>query len=233
MQNAISENLSEILTKISLSAKQVQRSPESVALVAVSKKQPPELMNAYHQAARVKSIPVCFGENYVQEYKSKLPLLTPGYEVHLIGPLQSNKVREAVRLFDLIQSVHTRKVLDLIISESIKAQKTQRILLQINISSDDNKSGFLPSEVSEVLDNYKNLPSIEIAGCMAITALHNSLAETRIDFRALSRIAYEIFHLEHGIQNPTISMGMSSDFSVAVEEGSTMVRIGNALFGAR
>lgn len=233
MQTAISENLSEILTQISLAEERAHRPSESVSLVAVSKKQSPEMMNAFHQAAQEKGIPVCFGENYVQEYKSKVPFLTPGFEVHLIGPLQSNKVKEAVKLFDVIQSVHSRKVLDLIASESAKLQKQQRVLLQVNISSDDNKSGFLPSEVSDVLATYKNSLSMRIEGCMTITALHDSLDRTRSDFRALKEIAHNVFSLEHGIQNPIISMGMSSDFGVAIEEGSTMVRIGTALFGER
>jgi pyridoxal phosphate enzyme (YggS family) len=233
MQTVISQNLSNILSQISQATKHVDRPHGAVSLVAVSKKQKPELMNAYHEAAKEIGIPVCFGENYVQEYKSKLPLLTPGYEVHLIGPLQSNKVREAVKLFDLIQSVHSLKIVELVIKEASKANKRQRVLLQVNISSDDKKSGFLPTEISEVLSKYKDAPSIQIEGCMTITALYEDIANTRKDFRALSTLVNEVFTKEHGIPNSVISMGMSSDFELAIEEGSTMVRIGTALFGER
>jgi pyridoxal phosphate enzyme (YggS family) len=233
MQATISENLSDILTQISTAAKNVDRSKDTVSLIAVSKKQSPELMNEYHLVAKEAGIPVCFGENYVQEYKAKLPLLTPGYEVHLIGPLQSNKVREAVKLFDLIQSVHSLKIVELVVKEATRANKKQRILLQINISSDDQKSGFTPAELSEVLAKYKDAPSIKIEGCMTITALYNDAEQIRADFRSLTTLVNEVFTQQHGIHNPTISMGMSSDFGAAIEEGSTMVRIGTALFGER
>ena len=233
MQPVISKNLSDVLAQISNATLHSSRPQDSVSLIAVSKTQSPEVMNVYHQIAKERGIPVCFGENYVQEYKAKLPLLNPGYEVHLIGPLQSNKVREAVKFFDLIQSVHSLKIIECIAKEATKAGKRQRILLQINISSDHKKSGFSPAELSDVLATFKNESSLHIEGCMTITALHDDIEETRTDFRSLVTLVNEVFTKEHGIHNPTISMGMSADYAVAIEEGSTMVRVGTALFGER
>ena len=236
---SIASNLAAVHQEIIAACARVQREPGEITLVAASKGHPIDAMREYLAAAKTLGIPPVFGESYVQEAKSKVAALSSEAEFHLMGPLQSNKVRDAVALFDVIQSVHTTKVLSLISKEAVKSGKVQRVLLQINISRDPNKSGFAPEEVGSVLDEALSLPGVAVEGIMAITAIYDDSESVRSDFRALRSIAGTVHGRVNEIVRGTyvaaavVSMGMSGDYGIAIEEGSSMVRIGTAIFGER
>ena len=228
--------LDGILGRMHAAADRSGRKHDAVTLVAVSKTKPIELMCEYAAAATAHGIPVIFGESYVQEVKAKAALIPAHSECHLMGPLQSNKVRDAVGLFSLIHSVHSRKILTLIAKEAEKIGKRQRVLLQVNISKDPAKQGFLPEELLAMGEVGVVGDAVQIEGLMAITALYDSPEGSRWDFRALRSLGEKLVHAgmlpvrEQGVE---LSMGMSNDFEVAIEEGATFVRVGSALFGER
>jgi pyridoxal phosphate enzyme (YggS family) len=232
-ESGLAERLLEIDVLIGKAAARGGRRREDVLLVAVSKKQSIESIAAYVKEARVLRIPVVIGESYVQEFKSKCALLPEAIEPHLIGPLQSNKIRDAVGLFEVIESVHSEKVLLGIAKDATRIQKQQRILLQVNISKDPQKSGFLPDQVEEVIRRHCTLSGVIIEGLMAITALYDNKEDVREDFRAMQQLLVALAPLRTE-QAPLqhLSMGMSDDFEIAVEEGATMVRVGSRLFGS-
>jgi hypothetical protein len=199
-------------------------------------------MQELAREARALGQRVLFGENYVREVKEKktaLDLIPEKYdELHLQGPLQSNKVRDAVMLFDLIQSVHSLKVLKLIATEAARIGKRQRIMLQVNISNDPAKSGFTEESIIEgITSASQHSESLVLEGLMTITAFFEDPEEARGDFARMSRLRERLIasgcgaHFSHGAIK--LSMGMSADFSVAIEEGADIVRVGTALFGER
>lgn len=229
----IASNLSTILKDIQVASERVGREYDDVTLVAASKGHSIDAMREYLAAAKSLGVRPVFGESYVQEAKTKVAELSSEAEFHLMGPLQSNKVRDAVALFDLIQSVHSSKVLSLISKEASKVHKVQRVLLQVNISLDPNKSGLLPSEIGELYRSAQGMPGIRVEGVMAITANYDDEELVRRDFRALKILVESLRQTASQDMPLCISMGMSADYSVAIEEGSTMVRIGTAIFGDR
>jgi pyridoxal phosphate enzyme (YggS family) len=210
----------------------------AVTYVAVTKTRTSEEMNSYARAARAEGIPVIFGESYVQEFREKAAGLVDYDEIHLIGPLQSNKIREAVANFDLIQSVHSEKALRLIAREAARLGKRQRILLQVNIGKDPRKSGFMAHDIGHILEIVKEHSAVlQLEGLMTITPFYDLPEEARQDYRAMQALRNEVqqsgwislfFH-----ERILLSMGMSGDFAVAIEEGADFVRIGTALFGER
>lgn len=196
-------------------------------IIAVSKKQPVEKMNAWIEFCNENNIKVFFGENYVKEFINKSQALIGNYKTHLIGPLQSNKVKKAVENFDCIQSVHSLKFLNLIEKEASKINKLMDIMLQVNISNDENKSGFVREEVKEIFDHAKQLKNTKIIGLMCITANYTNKEDVIPDFNAMHELRNQIdTKLE-------LSMGMSKDFDLALKCGASMVRIGSSLFGQR
>jgi pyridoxal phosphate enzyme (YggS family) len=199
-------------------------------------------MQELAREARAQGQRVLFGENYVREVREKktaLDLIPEKYdELQLQGPLQSNKVREAVALFDLIQSVHSLKVLTLIASEAARIGKRQRIMLQVNISNDLAKSGFTEETVVEgITSASQHAESIALEGLMTITAFYEDPEGARGDFLRMNKLRQRLIeagfaqHFAHS--SIKLSMGMSADFSIAIEEGADLVRVGTALFGER
>jgi pyridoxal phosphate enzyme (YggS family) len=195
-------------------------------------------MHEYIEAARSRAVPVVFGENYVQELKSKRAELPQDVVVHLIGPLQSNKIRDAVRYADVIQSVHSASVLLGIAKEALKQGKQQRVFLQVNIGEDPQKSGFRSEDIAVLLaDSKAYAASVQIMGLMTITPYYEQPEQARPDFAKMSKLREEL--LTAGLAGafvggrPLLSMGMSADFDVAIEEGADLVRVGTALFGER
>ena len=196
--------------------KKNQGENEKVTLIAVTKGVPPEKINN-----AIKRGITIIAENRIQEAEKKFPVIVP-VEKHLIGHLQTNKVKKAVQLFDCIQSVDSIKTAQEIEKNCRNFNKTMQIMLEINISGEPQKHGFKPEEVDDAYIAIKQLPHIKIIGVMGIAS--NSNAEkTRLDFRKLRQLK-ETLKCEH------CSMGMSQDYEVAIEEGSTMVRIGRVLF---
>lgn len=196
-------------------------------LVAVSKTQPAEAVRALAALGQR-----AFGENYVQEALGKQRELADlDLEWHLIGPLQSNKCREAARHFDWVQSVDRAKLLPLLDKERPADRGRLNVLLQVNIDGEASKSGCAPEEVMVLADQAAALPQLALRGLMAIPEPHPDEAHRRAAFGRM-RALFDALRARHpGVD--TLSMGMSDDWPLAVAEGATLVRVGSALFGAR
>jgi pyridoxal phosphate enzyme (YggS family) len=225
------------LDTIAAACARAGRDPADVRLVAVSKTVPTHRIRAAVAAGLT-----VLGENRVQEGEAKAPSVQ-GATWHLIGPLQSNKARRAVDTFAVIESVDTIELaerLDRIVREgrglasvgSVAGPDRLPVLLQVNVDSDDSKAGFRASELTAALPALLGLGALRLDGLMTIGRLVDDPEEARPTFRALRRLSFELRTAEPGL-GPDLSMGMSDDYPVAVEEGATIVRIGRALFGAR
>jgi len=217
----IEHNMQEVTRRIALACERVGRSPDEIAVVAVTKTVGPAAVRAAFQAGLRH-----FGENRVQEAKLKLGELGSLRDQctwHMVGHLQTNKVKTAAELFDIIQSVDSVRLAEFL---SRHAQKTIPILLEVNIAGESSKGGFSAGEVSQAMKEIGRMPNLEIKGLMSIAPLASDPEEVRPVFRRLRELRRSM-GLEH------LSMGMTDDFEVAIEEGSTIVRIGRAIFGER
>lgn len=225
----IRENMQSIRQLIAAACQKSGRKQEEVKLVAVSKNFPVEtIMDAYQAGQRV------FGENRVQELIGKIPQLPPDIEWHLIGTLQRNKVKYIVDKVSLIHSVDSLALAQEISKRSIKAGVSVNILLQVNISQEKSKSGFSEEELWQNIKDISVLPGIKIKGLMTMAPLVADPEEVRPIFRRLKELSEKIDKLKlPQIEMKELSMGMSDDFTVAVEEGATLVRIGSRIFGSR
>ena len=227
--NSIKNNYDRIKGQISEALKRSNRN-QKVSLIAVSKKQTVEKMNQYGEILIAEGGQPVFGENYIQEFIEKKDRLSTPFDSHFIGRLQSNKVKEAVKHFSVIESVHDRKLLIKINAAAQAIGKMMPIMLQVNISKDPNKSGFSAEEVPETVRSMAEFTHVNLIGLMTITEVYESSEAARTDFRAMRTLGDAVF----GAGNDyALSMGMSQDFEVAIEEGATHIRIGTALFGAR
>jgi pyridoxal phosphate enzyme (YggS family) len=219
---------SQILEGIAEACERVGRDAAAVTLVAVSKTVPPERL-----VAAVAAGLTILGENRVQEAVSKAAAV-PGASWHLVGPLQSNKARRAVETFEMIQSVdsvHLATRLDRLAAE-LGPSKRLTVLLQVNVDDDASKAGLSPADLEASLPEILALPGLEVRGLMTIGRLVDSAEAARPTFRALRSLSERLRPRQPGL-GPELSMGMSDDFPVAVEEGATIVRVGRALFGER
>ncbi len=206
--------------------------PEGISLVAVSKFHPASMIReAYDVGQRL------FGESRVQELLEKIPLLPEDIEWHFIGHLQTNKVRQLIGKVALIESVDSEKLLALIDSESRKAGVVTNVLMQVHVAAEETKFGFLPEELMSYFKDkrFENLTNTHICGVMGMASNTSDMSRVRADFAEIRRIFREISEdnsLElRGFDR--VSMGMSQDWRIAVEEGSTSVRIGSLIFGER
>ncbi|MGH2408041.1 MAG: YggS family pyridoxal phosphate-dependent enzyme [Candidatus Limnocylindrales bacterium] len=210
----------------------VGRDPIGVRLVAVSKTVPPATLRSA-VAAGITTL----GENRVQEAAAKAPLL-PGASWHLVGHLQSNKARMALGLFDVIESVDSLELaqrLDRLLGEDadLAGDRLLRpVLLQVNVDDDPAKGGFAPAELEATLPELGTLPRLRLSGLMTVGRLGVSPESARPTFVALRRLSERLRATEPCL-GPELSMGMSDDYPVAVEEGATIVRVGRAIFGQR
>lgn len=216
-----------VLDNVAAACKRTGRDSGEVALVAVSKTVPAQRLEAAFAAGLT-----LLGENRVQEAESKASLV-PDVHWHLIGPLQSNKARRAVELFDVIESVDSLDLarrLDRLAGEVGRAPLN--IYLQVNIDGDDAKAGFLPEAMEAALPEVAALPNLRLLGLMTVGRLVGTAEEARPTFVGLRELSQRL--VRHcGQLGPGLSMGMSADYEVAVEEGATVIRVGRALFGAR
>ena len=223
--------------KIVQATTRVDRNPYNVRLVAVSKRQSVSQMIEYASLCHATGTVPIFGENYVQEFGEKRKALEGDFKAHLIGPLQSNKAREAVSLFDMIESVHSLRIAQAIDKEASKIAKVQDILIQVNVSADPAKSGFGVIEVRGVLAELRaTLKNVRICGLMTILENFDEPARTRQDYRRLFDLFIKLRddpQLGQGEDFCELSMGMSADFEIAIEEGATLIRVGTAIFGER
>jgi len=206
--------------------------PSSVKLVAVSKTMPvSDILVAYHSGQR------CFGENRVQEMLNKKDLLPADIEWHLLGHLQTNKVKAVVPFVSMIQSVDSFKLLKNINIEAQKRSMRVNCLLQIHIATEEYKFGFNMSELDEILQSHEfsNLNNVKICGVMGMATFTDDLIQVREEFRYLADCFKKLKH-RYFTQNSDfkeISIGMSGDYDIALSEGSTIVRIGSLIFGVR
>lgn len=217
-----------VLQRVADACSVAGRDPSDVTLVAVSKTVPPERL----RAAIVAGL-TTLGENRVQEAADKVPVL-PGVTWHLVGPLQSNKARKAVELFDVIQSVDSVDLglrLDRIAGE-VRPGTRLPVLLQVNVDDDPAKAGFEVGELAAAIDALAACDGLELRGLMTIGRLVADPEAARPTFRHLREVAAKLHAAGHPI-GPDLSMGMSDDYPIAVEEGATIVRVGRALFGER
>lgn len=212
--------LDDIRRRIRAAETAAGRAPGSVTLIAVSKLQPAErIESVLDQGQRV------FGENYVQEAQGKWPdwrARWPGVELHMIGPLQSNKARAAVQLFDAIHSVDRMSLAERLARVSDELGRSPAIFVQVNTGAEPQKAGILPAEADALIAACRGL-GLNLQGCMCIPP---DEADPLPHFRELRAIA-----ARNGL--PGLSMGMSADFETAIAEGATHVRVGSAIFGAR
>jgi PLP dependent protein len=224
---SLAENLDSIQQCIRAACERAGRAPESVTLLAVTKGQPPDVVN---EAGRLEL--TYFGENKIQEAKAKIPLTSGKLRWHFIGHLQTNKCRDAVELFEMIQSVDSLYVAQEISKRADLAGKTMPILLEVNLAGEASKFGYRPEALEAELNQINALPRIEIHGLMTVPPWTSNAENVRPVFRQLRELK-ERAEQVLGAPMPQLSMGMSGDFEVAIEEGATIVRVGTALFGPR
>ena len=222
MSFSIAENLNTIKNKI----------PEDVQLVAVSKTKPVEdLKKAYDAGQRI------FGENKVQELREKQPQLPNDIEWHMIGHMQSNKVKYIAPYISLIHGVESLKLLQEINRQALKNDRVIKVLLQFHIATESTKFGLQLKEAKEILDSeeFKRLQNIKVSGVMGMASFVENESQVRLEFATLKSI-FEDLKINYFSSTDSfkiVSMGMSGDYQIAIEEGSTMIRIGSSIFGAR
>ena len=221
------ENLNSIRERIAAACARAGRDTGSVTLLAVSKSHPPETIRTAVAAGQL-----LFGENKIQEAKAKISLCPGRARWQFIGHLQSNKVRDAVACFELIQGVDSLAIAEEISRRAVQAAKTMPILLEVNVAGEGSKFGYRPEQMLADLPALNALPRVEIHGLMAIPPYAPTPERARPYFQKLRELQAEA-GARLGAPLPQLSMGMSGDFEVAIEEGATIVRIGTALFGER
>ncbi len=220
-------NLDKIQQRIVAACGRSGRDPVTVSLLAVTKGHPPEIVRAGADLGLT-----LFGENKIQEAKAKIPLCPGRLHWHMIGHLQSNKCRDAVELFEMIQSVDSLSLAGEINKRAEQAARTMRILLEVNIAGESSKFGYRPETLLAELERINALNRVEVHGLMTIAPWTPEPEKARPVFRRLRELKKQCETIL-GAPLPHLSMGMSGDYEVAIEEGATIVRIGSALFGPR
>jgi PLP dependent protein len=220
-------NLELIRLRIKAACDRTDREPNSVTLLAVTKTQPPETVGA--AAGLGLNI---FGENKVQEARAKIPLCPGKLGWHFIGHLQSNKCRDAVQLFEMIQAVDSLSLAQEINKRAAEAAKSMPVLLEVNLAGEASKFGYRPEQLLAELKQINALPRIQVQGLMTVPPWTPDAENSRPHFRRLRELKQQCEQVL-GAPLPHLSMGMSGDFDAAIEEGATIVRIGTALFGPR
>ena len=223
----LQENLTRIRSRIDQACERSGRQPDSVRLMAVSKNQSPELVAQAASAGLT-----LFGENRIQEAKVKIALCPSQLEWHFIGHLQSNKSRDAVSLFHVVQGVDSLALAEELQKQAIKQARSLPILLEVNVAGESSKFGWNPDRLLAELLQLNALNRLEVHGLMTIAPYAVDPEQVRPIFRRLRELRDRCTDLL-GAPLPVLSMGMSGDLEVAIEEGATLVRVGTALFGER
>lgn len=230
MKKSIEKNLETIRERVAAAARRANRDPRDIKLLAVSKKVPWE---------RIKEAVACgqllYGENYVQEARTKIPQLGQDLIWHFIGHLQSNKIKPAVELFQVIQTVDRVKLAVSLNNHLAALSRSMSVFIQINIGKEPRKAGVLPEKAEQLLRAVNELQYLRVAGLMAIPPFTADPGMARPYFRQMREMLADFMAKKllgrHG--QPELSMGMSHDFEAAIEEGATLVRVGTAIFGQR
>ena len=225
----IRRNLEEMKRRLEDAARRAGRDPADIRLVAVTKTVGLERLKEAVAAGHT-----LFGENYVQEAKTKITSLGPGLTWHFIGHLQSNKAKAAVELFDLIHSVDRASLAQALEQAAARRDKIQDILLQVNLAGEASKSGTAPEDAQDLLSEIGKMPHLRVLGLMTMPPWFDDPERVRPYFRGLRELRDRLRGLQLGEGDLSeLSMGMTGDFEVAVAEGATLVRIGTAIFGRR
>lgn len=219
----------EVRNRIGDTCKKVNRCPDEVTLIAVSKTKPIEMLQeAYNEGCRN------FGENKVQELVDKYEVMPKDIKWHMIGHLQRNKVKYIVDKVAMIHSVDSLRLAEEISKEALKKNVTVSVLIEVNVAGEETKFGVAPSEVEELLRQVAVLPGIVVKGLMTIAPFVDNQEDNRRYFAALKQLSVDI--TKKNIDNITmnvLSMGMTGDYTVAIEEGASFVRVGTGIFGER
>lgn len=225
----LKDNLIEVENNIRCACEKSGRKPEDVCLVAVSKTKPEEmLMEVYDCGIRQ------FGENYVQEMVDKVDSLPKDITWHMIGHLQRNKVKYVVGRAAMIHSVDSERLAVAISDEAVKKGLVQDILIEVNVAQEENKFGVSCENTAELVKEISSLPGIKIRGLMTSAPYVENPEDNRKYFRELKQLLVDINNKNiDNVYMNVLSMGMTNDYVVAVEEGATHVRVGTAIFGAR
>ena len=225
----LKENLTYVENEIQEACRRTGRRREDVTLIAVSKTKPVSVLKeAYDLGVRV------FGENKVQELTDKYEKLPKDIHWHMIGHLQRNKVKYIIDKVDLIHSVDSVRLAETIEKEAARQNLTVNILIEVNVAGEESKFGVSPEELPEFIDKVAEFSHIRVLGLMTIAPFVEDSEENRRIFEDLRKLSVDI--AEKNVDNITmrvLSMGMTNDYSVAIEEGATMIRVGTGIFGAR
>ena len=225
----LKENLKRVEDKITASCERSGRNREDVTLIAVSKTKPVEtLQEAYNIGVRV------FGENKVQELVEKYETLPKDIRWHMIGHLQRNKVKYIIDKVDLIHSVDSLRLAETIDREAKKHNLTANILIEVNVAGEDSKFGVPPEELENLVDGISHFSNIQVRGLMTIAPFVENAEENRAVFARLRKLSVDIAAKNiDNVNMGLLSMGMTNDYEVAIEEGATIIRVGTGIFGER
>lgn len=229
MSSSITDNLLQVHERIQAACTRCGRDPQEVTLIAVSKTKPlSALQEAYLAGERN------FGENKVQEILEKAPAMNPDARFHMIGHLQRNKVKQVLPHAALIHSVDSVRLAEQIQQDAQKLGLTVPVLLEVNVAKEESKFGLFPEEVMDALEQIRHFPNIKVSGLMTIAPFVEEAEKNRPVFRKLYQLSVDI--KKKNIDNVSmvvLSMGMTGDYEVAIEEGATMIRVGTGIFGVR
>jgi hypothetical protein len=227
--------LAEVRERIGRAAARAGRRPEQITLVGVSKRQPAEAVAGLVEAGLAHC-----GENFVQEALEKIPRVaallaarasTPRW--HFVGRLQRNKAKLAAQLFDVVEVVDRVELAEALALHAAAAGRTLEVLLQVNVSAEAQKGGADPEALAPLVEAVSRLSALRLVGLMAVPAVSEQPEHTRPAFARLRELRDGLCRSTPGLTLPELSMGMSADFEIAIEEGASIVRVGTALFGAR
>lgn len=225
----ITENLEQVRKNIDEACRMTGRDPKEVTLIAVSKTKPVSMLKeAYDAGAR------CFGENKVQEIMDKHPQLPEDIQWHMIGHLQRNKVKYIVDKVSMIHSVDSLRLAQTIEQEAAKHNVCVPVLLEVNVAQEESKFGLKMDEVLPLIETIADFPHIKVQGLMTIAPYVENAEDNRDFFRQLKKLSVDIEAKNiNNVSMSVLSMGMTGDYQVAVQEGATMVRVGTGIFGER
>ena len=225
----VAANYRKILNRVNEAAARCGRNPKDVKLLGAAKAQSVEAIRAAISAGVT-----LIGENYVQETKEKKDQVTASVEWHMIGRLQRNKAKAAIELFDVIESLDNLALARALDKEAGKRGKIVRVFVEVNLGGEESKSGIAKNSVVSLLDEAAKLPCLRVEGLMTVPPFCENLEEVRPYFRELNKLRRKLNELRlPNVDLRELSMGMTHDYVVAIEEGATIVRIGTALFGPR
>ena len=228
MNTGIEERLAEVRARMAEASRKAGRTPEATELVAVTKTHPPEALQEALAAGQT-----VFGENRVQEARAKMPLVSSRARWHFIGRLQKNKVRQALPIFEMLHSIDSLELARDVQRIAEEDGQRPRVLLEVNVAGEGSKIGFKPAALETELETLiAEMPRLEVRGLMARPPFSPKAEDSRRYF-ALLRTLRDALQRELNVGLPELSMGMSGDYEVAIEEGATLVRVGTAIFGER